>query len=302
MNIPPRIVTVWHRGKAKVNHLLGGAPQPPKTFIVSESTCRVPYEIVEVIIAHLIHDLYTLKACSLTCRSWYSIAATHIHHTLTLLWNTPGPRINCPELLAGLHALDLIRFVKEIKVLQGPDPISWFSPQQLTHPVFANIHTLKIQNAQIYRFLPGGVTPHTESNLGILSPTLRSIMLCHPNCTPRQLSHFFSLFPNLDDIGVFGIGARMQDPPVLNTEPIPFSASKLRGRLTVHRFGQVETWKSLSTSCGGLRFRHVDLGWDESCTPFLLEACAETVETLRFDLRDFWTGERFALMYTCNAS
>jgi len=38
----------------------------------------------------------------------------------------------------------------------------------------------------------------------------------------------------------------------------------------------------LIASCGGLRFRHIGFCGSESCAPVLLEACGETLVTLRF--------------------
>ena len=48
----------------------------------------------------------------------------------------------------------------------------------------------------------------------------------------------------------------------------------------------VETWTSLIASCGGLRFRYMDLWIVGGCAPVLLEACAKTLETLRFHVAD----------------
>jgi len=66
-NLTARMVTVWHRGKSGVNCLLGKAYKPTCPF-------PLPYEIVEMIIAHLTRDLRTLKACSLIC--WGSRSGT----------------------------------------------------------------------------------------------------------------------------------------------------------------------------------------------------------------------------------
>ena len=48
---------------------------------MDESTPRfpLPYEFLEMITACLIHDLGALKACSLTCRSWYPPVAPHLY-------------------------------------------------------------------------------------------------------------------------------------------------------------------------------------------------------------------------------
>jgi hypothetical protein len=66
-----------------------------------------------MIIAHIAHDLDALKACSLTCRSWYIAASP-----------TPSPYPYPHELrgklkpLSKLHQLGLMPFIKEIRVEQ----------------------------------------------------------------------------------------------------------------------------------------------------------------------------------------
>lgn len=70
-------MTVWRRGQAKIDRLIGIAP--PETRTAHESTCRAPYDIVEMIISHLTRDPGALKACSLTCRSWHTRAVTHLY-------------------------------------------------------------------------------------------------------------------------------------------------------------------------------------------------------------------------------
>lgn len=287
MNISPHMVTVWHQIKAAIDRLFSGTPRPsaPST---PPSVPHLPSVPVEMIIAHLMYDTNTLKACSLTCRSWYSAAAPLLHHTITLYGALSRGNHGYVEPLDTLHDLGLLPLVKEIQVRQYDDPSPWFTHRELAHPAFANIHTLGIMDAQIHHLIEGGDTPCVGHNLAHLSPTLRSITLSFPCCTPRQLSRFLSYFSNLDDIAIAGIRAPKPETPVQDAEPIPSSTSKLRGRLALYCFRWVETLNLLSTSCGGLRFRQMNI--DASCAPFLLEACAETVETLRFQARDAPTG------------
>ena len=79
---------------------------------------------------------------------------------------------------------------------------------------------------------------------------------------------------------------------------IPFSAPKLRGRLALYNFHWVDTWTHLTFLCGGLRFRHIDLRASPSCAPTLLEACAKTLETLRFHTTDLLHSESFPYGFT----
>lgn len=255
---------------------------PPKSCIAHESTCRLPYELVEMITALLTRDLGTLKACSLTCRSWYTAAVPHLHHTLTL--KSSGPDVTRAKLmpLLKLRELCLAPLVKEMRVEQSRDQGSWFAPRtsdcrESCHiSAFTNVHTLKIQDVDIYRFISD-----VKYYFGHFSPTLRSITLSNLHCTPRQLSYFLSFFSNLDDVEILNTFTYAPNPTISDTELVALSTPKLGGRLVLNGSSWVDTWTHLATSCGGLRFRYMDLRKSATCMPVLLEACAETLETLR---------------------
>ena len=274
------MVIVWHRGKARVNRLLGNAFPWMRT--VQEQTCRLPYELVEMVVACLTRDQETLKACSLTCRSWYIAVVPHLHHTLTLRGKIRGKSGGGFKALSELHGGRVPPVIKEIRVWQSFGTKPWFVPQAFSRrhlrywSAFANIQTLRLQDLQIFRFIPS-----IKRYFGHFSPTLRSIALFEPRCTARQLSYFLSLFSNLDDIRI-RTPKRPPDKAMSDTALVPLSAPSLRGRLRLYRFRWVETWTQLITSCGGLRFRYVNLRLVEDCAPILLEACAETLEVLRF--------------------
>jgi len=237
-----------------------------------------------MILTYLTNDLRTLKACSLICRSWYPAAAQQLHHTLTLRRGGRGINQSKLEPLSKLHELGLLPLVKEIRVDQGPGLSCWFVPRAFNNHLsaLANVHTLKIENMEIHRFIPD-----VKRYFGHLSPTLRSIALYDPCCTPQQLSHFLSLFSNLEDIEIRHAYTFTYNPAISDKGLVPYSAPKLRGRLVLHGFCWVEALTNLIDICGGLRFRHMDLGGGPCCAPLLLKACAETLETLRFDA---WEG------------
>lgn len=284
-----RIVTAWRRGKTKANRLLSNPP--PEMCTTHESTPppppSFPYDIVEMIIAHLIRHRDTLGACSLTCRSWYTAAVPHLHHTLTLTGNNGRANRSRLEPLSKLHELGLVPFVREIRVKQRSRLVSWFVPQAFINSdlhyfsAFANVHTLSIESMQIHSFMPG-----VERYFEHFSPTLRSITLSDLCCAPRQLSRFLSLFPNLDDIDIRTTHTYLSNKTVPDTEPVPSSTPRLRGRLTLHNSSWAETWTHLIALSDGLRFCHMDLRNAGSCAPVLLEACAETLKTLRLGARD----------------
>ena len=262
-NLLARVVTVWRGGRDKVNPLLGDSL--PETRTTHEPTLPLPYEIAEMIIAHLIHDLNALEACSLTCRSWYIIAVPHIHHTLILgRGATPGGL----KPLSEPHRQGLIHLVQEIRVEQWPGVATWFMPRAFNRhtiryfPAFSNVRALRLQRLEITRFIP-----HIERYFGQFSPTLRSLMLSELHCTPLQLPYFLSSFPNLDDIGIRG--NRTWHPTIRDNNPNSFSAQSLRGRLILRGFPWAQTRTHLA-SCGGLRSRHVDLRTSVGCVPDLL--------------------------------
>ena len=245
---------------------------------------------MEIIIAHLIHDLDALKACSLTSRSWYTAAVPHLHHTLILVDDEPGADRNQLGPLSKLHELGLLHFVKEIRVDQWPNKGYWFVPQAFDHltlgffSALTNVHTLNLHHLEIHRFILV-----VERYFGHFSQTLRSIMLYKPCGTPQQLSYFLSRFPNLDNIGIRDPQIHVSNKIVPETELVLSHAPKLRGRLVLSRTPSVEILAHLITSRVNLQFRHIDLRWSESCAPVLLEACAETLETLRFSRMSDYT-------------
>ena len=278
-SVSTRMGIVWHRGKANINRLLGNSP--PETPTAHELVYHLPYEIVETIIAHTARDLDTLKAFSSTCRSWYIAAVPHLHHTLTLTDNRRSTTRNQLRPLSQLHQLGLLPLIKELRVDQWHE--KWFVPQGFSRrglryfSAFANVGTLVFRYLDISRFIPD-----IERYFGHFSPTLRSIALFKPCCTPSQLSHFLSLFSNLDDVKIWQFSTHTPNVTIPNTELVPFSAPRLRGRLVVYDFDSVETWTRLITAGGGLRFHSMELLKVGGCASALFEACAETLETLRF--------------------
>lgn len=154
INLSTRMITFWDRGKVKVNRLLCSTHSPARSM--AGPTC-LPYEILEMIAAHLTRDLNALKACSLTCRSWYIVAVPYLHHTLTLGGYEPGTVYGRLNPLSELHELGLVPLVKEIRVRQWVGIISWFLPQAFNRndlryfSAFANVQTLVLQRLRAAR-------------------------------------------------------------------------------------------------------------------------------------------------------
>ena len=236
-NLSTRMMTAWHRGRTGLNQLLGNTTPETRTtheriLQSQQSQSPLPYDIVEMIIAHITYDLPALKALSLTCRSWYITAFPHLHHTITLVEDTHITTRDKLDPLSRLHELGLAPLIKEIRVNQPGDRYAWFVPGEFSRrdlhyfSAFANVHTLKLQNLDIFRFIP-----HLKRYFVHLSPTLRSIILDEPRCDPQQLSQFISLFSNLDDVEI-------QNPIAYDVGPLQLVSSStptpwLRGRLAL---------------------------------------------------------------------
>lgn len=238
-----------------------------------------------MIISYLTYDIKTLKACSLTSYSWYIAAVPHLHRTFVLR----GVDRAGLKTLSARHSLGLLSLAKDLRIPQSSSQSHRLLPQSFNRRdmrcflAFTNVQSLTVQSLDIHYFIPG-----LERHFGHFSPTLRSITLESPRCTPRQLSHFFSLFPNLDNIEVRSF-THTRSGHSDDALP-PFSKPKLQGQLTLSSFSAIDTWEDLVASCG-LRFRSIYLYPVSKCAPVLLEACAETLETLRIEPGfEFGTG------------
>ena len=237
----------------------------------------LPQELVEMIIAHVLLDTPTLKACSATCRSWYLAALPHLHHTLTLHETDSNIAGEWLTSLQRLSEMRLLPFVKRLHIEQsraGPHfrPTILKAQSLVRFLALMNVQELRITEVDFSVF-----TPQRQRNLGRFMPTLRSLAIRRPIGAYNQLLHFIGLFPNLDDLGV------IYDPvqePTLDPALTPQSTPSLRGRLELAWIGGENILRDLSKLSGGLRFHHMDLlgVWD---TRFLLDTCADTLETLR---------------------
>ena len=191
------------------------------------------------------------KFNTLTCHSWNIAAVPHLRHTLTLRRNIPsfiGDGLDPPSArdklkpLSKLHRFGLIPLVKEICIEQWCGAGSWFIPQAFSRSdlryfsAFMNVHTLRFRGMEINRFIP-----RIKNYFEHFSPILRSITLFSPYCTPRQLSHFLSIFSNLDDIEIWYGRGSLSNTATSDEDLVPFSAPKLRGRLALRDFRWVET-------------------------------------------------------------
>ena len=175
--------------------------------------------------------------------------------------------------------MQLLPLVKQLWIVQpGPHNDRWFqrtvfNARSLAYfSALTNVQELGIDGLDLQMLTPRGL-----SYFEYFAPTLRSLILRDPMCTHRQFFYFLGLFPNLDDLNlVHSFTWRLESDPV----PSPQSAPSFRGRLTMRWESGEMFLRELSELSGGLRFRHLNLV-EGLCVRFLLDACVETLETLR---------------------
>ena len=199
---------VWHRSLAIIQKSCPSHTSPRMSAKRSSPVYRLPLEIVEMIIAHLIYDRFSLLACSMTCRSWYITAVPHIHHTFTAILCSCaiGRRHQWPMSLLYMRNLGLLPLVKRFHIC-GNFPLDHpegFSPNWLTTsllPQFlalTNVRELEIERLNIPDFIPS-----IQQYFKNILPTLQSLTLRIPHGSPRQILYFVGQFQHLEDFTFF---------------------------------------------------------------------------------------------------
>jgi hypothetical protein len=243
-----------------------------------------------MIIAHLIYDKPSLCACSLTCYSWYIAAVPHLHHTLVIDTVHPwGRRSRWPNPIWYMHMLGLLPLVKKLHILctrfmhggSYTKMFRWCTLRKFS--ALTNVQELGIDFLDIPKFMP-----RLRRYFGHFLPTVRSLALRSPRGSHRQIIYFIGLFQHLQDLKLLfnSHGSNFQgEAPVGDLTLIPPFAPPLRGRLTVTLSRRVELLEDMIGLFGGIRFRSMDL-FGVNGTRLLLDACVETLETLRLHQND----------------
>ena len=236
-----------------------------------------------MIIAHLTYDTRSLLACSLTCYSWYIAAVLHLHRTLITSvrpWNQ-GSIFEWHEPLLHMHKFGLLPLVKEFQAhMSVSADTDGFSPKLFNRSILrqfsalTNVQELGIDYLVIHKFMPD-----IRRYFGHFLPTVRSLALRTPRGSRRQTLCFIGLFPHLDDLKIYSL-FNFQEGPTSDLTLVPPFAPPLRGRLILRNCGSEGFFRDMIDLLGGIQFRYMDLCLvDEK--RLLLDACAETLETLR---------------------
>jgi len=273
----------------------GVSPGAPRTARPSPAA-RLPLEILEMIIAHLIYETTVLLACSLTCYPWHIATIPHLHHTLIITtYNLhPDKEFVWPEPLRNMCKFGLLPLVRKFQVLGKPYYDKGFSPRLfnchiLRHfSALINLQELGIDYLNTPEFIPG-----VWRYFGHFSLTVRSLALREPKGSRRQIIYFIGIFQHLEDLKLLYDQFDPQEEPVDDLMLIPPFAPPLRGQLTMMSFTRVELLKDMIHLFGGLRFCRMDL-FNVDGMRLLLDTCANTLEMLRLHPADP-RGEGFYL-------
>jgi hypothetical protein len=277
---------VWYRIPAWIRRLLFPWASQEVPATLSSPFTKLPQEVIEMIIAHLIYDTRSLLACSLTCHSWYFASVHHLHRTLVIRpcqW-TDEPKLGWPKLPRNASELRFLPFVKNFQLsrIDRRFPPGQLNPRILLQfSALTNVRELEIDDLHIHDSLPD-----IRQYFGHLLPTVRSLTLRAPEGSRRQIIFFIGLFQHLEDLTLLGDPrsrwkAQLADDLTLT----PSFAPPLRGRLVIHDFKRAGLWEDMIHLFGGIRFRYMNLFHVDE-TRLLLGACEETLETLRLYPKD----------------
>jgi len=286
---------VWYRTLAVIWWARSGGPFLKASSTPSFPITRLPFELVESIIAYLIYDTCSLRACTLTCYSWYIAAVPHLHHTLVVsTFSLLGQREILPLLLLEKKKLGLLPLIKTLWMYGHiyeaslsysrwpanlPNLLPWFP--------LNSVSRLRIDYLDIPRFLP-----RVRWSFMYFLPTLRGLALKEPKGSRREVIYFIGLFKHLHDLKLLHGYTNSPEASAGDMTLVPSFVPPLRGLLTV-RHPRVGLLKDMIDLFGGFRFRHMDL-FGVDGVQILLGACAKTLESVVLQPSDH-TGEQLPL-------
>ena len=273
---------VWYRG---VTHLLFAQGLPGNLTAQQSTAAKLPLEIIEMIIAHLMYDTRSLLACSLTCFSWYIASVSRLHHTIITRNGKLEPKLAWPAPLKKSSKLGLLPFVRKFwlrRVIDSRCPSRPFTPKRFNSRILHQISEMtNIQELAIDDLVVSDFIPRVQRYFGHFLPRVRSLSLDKPKGSRRQIMFFIGLFEHLDDLTLIDDKLiTLEHKPVDDLTLVPPFVPPLRGRLVMADFGSVGFLKDMVKLFEGVRFRYVDLS-NVKGTRLLLRACAETLETVR---------------------
>ena len=275
---------LWYRSIAKTKQLPWGDNLDVPTSC-SSPIASLPQEIVDIIISYLFCDVLSLIACSLTCHSLYAAAVRHLYYSLTAVDQGLHPwdeKYLWPNSLRQSYKLGLLPLVRRFRFCSPvPQSPSEFTPKLLNGWSFRYFSALtNLKELGIDRLNVSSFMPDIRLYFRHFALTLRFLALREPKGSCRQILYLVGLFPNLQDLKLCYPFPIEEEETSTDSALIPSSTPPLDGRLTLTSFTREKLVKDMIVLFGGLRFRYLDL-FEVNCVRRLLDACADSLETLR---------------------
>ena len=277
-------------GRALSGDIFPKAP-PPLSPIAG-----LPQELVGMIIKYLAYDRPSLRACCMTCYSWYITAVPHLHHTQIVRINTKGRNGEWlwPLPIFNMSFFGVFPLVKDLRI--HGDFGDSFSPKLLHWgAVYYNFLELtNVQNLQIKHLdIPSSIS-RVQQYFGHFLPTVRSLSLISPQGSTRQIVFFIGLFRHLEDLSLRDVPSQIDMGN--NSTLIPPFSPPLGGRLVAWHLGRGDLIKRMVDLFGGIRFSRADIT-EVAETRLLLNACSKTLRALQLHPDDS-RGKQLHLNHT----
>ena len=262
----------------------GASRETPPTHC--SPAARLPFEVVEMFIAYLKYDTASLRACTMTCYSWYMAAVPHLHRTLTVNVDPWDRKHRWPSPILYMHMLGSLPLVKEFRVRGGGYFSTGFSPKLFNYCILrqfsalSNVQDLEIEYLEIAKFMPK-IRRYFKNFL----PTVRSLVLREPKGSRRQIIYFIGLFQCLQDLELRYDSFGIRDESGEDSTLVPPSVPPLEGWLKLTCVKKPDILRDMIALFGGLRFRYICLYDVDQMGP-LLDACAKTLEVVVLDPTD----------------
>jgi len=240
---------------------------------------------VDITTSYLFCDGLSRVVCSLTCHSLYATAVRHLHYSLTAVDQGLHPwdeKYLWSNSLRQSYELEPLPLVKRFRFC-SPVPQSpfEFTPKLLNGWTFRYFSALtNLQELGIDRLNVSSFMPDIQLCFGHLALTLRFLALREPKGSCRQILYLIGLFPKLQDLKLCYPFPIEEEETTADSALLPSSIPPLDGRLTLTSFTREKLVKDMIALFGGLRFRYLDL-FEVDCVRLLLDACADSLETLR---------------------
>ena len=306
------VMRIWYQTLAIIWVAYSGGASPVTPPIRSPRNTKLPLEIVEMITAYLAYDIRSLRACTMTCCTWYIAAAPHLHSTLTICTNPWYEKFRWPAHLWPMNDYGLLPLVKKFRIRGSYNHNVTLSPMLLGWYIllpflsFTSLQELEIAHLDTPSFIPAirwierytlptarflalGEEPKEYRQHICILPALRSLILREPKGSCRQIVYFIGLFQHLEDLKL--IDVTVESDQADDSMLVPLFAPPLRGRLTAEHLRRVDLLKDMIDLFGGIRFRYMRLLDVRDGMELLLDACAKTMESVVLDPIDF-RGER----------